>query len=194
MLLTPSPLPVPATLACLQVHRGFDQIVSAIGRVPVTAPLHLDRAGVTPLKSGHIAVDEFQTTSVSSVLALGDVCGRVELTPMAIAAGRRLADRLYGGMPEAKADYDMVPTVVFSHPVIGTIGLTEQEARKQFREEDIKVTCLWIACSSECCLDFDADVFHSRVLTCLVHLPAFLPACLCGCHVISCHGMACPAG
>merc|ERR1712000_442706 len=71
--------------------------------------------------------------------ALGDVCGRVELTPMAIAAGRRLADRLFGHIPDAKADYDMVPTVVFSHPTIGTIGLTEKQAREKYNEDDLKV-------------------------------------------------------
>lgn len=119
--------------------------MSATGRVPVTSALKLERAGITPLKSGHIAVDEFQNTTVKGVLALGDVCGRVELTPMAIAAGRRVADRLYGGIPDAKADYDLVPTVVFSHPVIGTIGMTEKEAREKYSEDQLKVgqcTCL----------------------------------------------------
>ena len=70
---------------------------------------------------------EYQNTNVGGVYALGDVCGRVQLTPMAIAAGRRLADRLFGGMPTAKADYEDVPTVVFSHPPIGTVGLTEKQ-------------------------------------------------------------------
>lgn len=130
------PLPYPSSR---QVHKGFDQIVAATGRVPVTDTLHLERPGVSSLKSGHIIVDEYQNTSVKGVLALGDVCGKVELTPMAVATGRRVADRLFGGIPDAKADYDLVPTVVFSHPVIGTIGMTEREARLKYPEEDLKV-------------------------------------------------------
>ncbi|CAE7781664.1 gor [Symbiodinium microadriaticum] len=122
-----------------QVHGGFDVILAATGRHPLTASLGLDAAGVATADSGHIVVDEYQNTNVSGVYALGDVCGNVELTPMAIAAGRRLADRLFGNMPNAKAEYDLVPTVVFSHPVLGTIGLTEQEAREKYPESELKV-------------------------------------------------------
>ncbi|KAJ8611934.1 hypothetical protein CTAYLR_004360 [Chrysophaeum taylorii] len=96
----------------------FEQVLIATGRRPLTEPLCHDRPGV---------------------YALGDVCGNVELTPMAIAAGRRLADRLFGGMPLAKADYDNVPTVVFSHPTIGTIGLTEAQARDRYGDDDVAV-------------------------------------------------------
>lgn len=144
------------------MHKGFDQIVSATGRVPVTSALQLQRAGLTPLKSGHIAVDEFQNTSVKGVLALGDVCGRVELTPMAIAAGRRVADRLFGGIPDAKVDYDLVPTVVFSHPVIGTIGMTEQAARRKYSEDQLKVTLLL------------CPAWHHTTQCILVCIPAYL--------------------
>jgi glutathione reductase (NADPH) len=119
-------------------HGPFDQILFATGRKPLTSGLNLDSAGVTTDASGYILADEFQNTSAPSVFALGDVCGKVELTPMAIAAGRRLADRLYGGIPSAKADYDTVPTVVFSHPPIGTIGLTEDEAVERFGKELVK--------------------------------------------------------
>ena len=83
---------------------------------------------------------EYQNTNVAGVYALGDVCGRVQLTPMAIAAGRRLADRLFGGMPTAKADYEDVPTVVFSHPPIGTVGLTEKQVRGGF----VRGLCVWV--------------------------------------------------
>ena len=76
---------------------------------------------------------------MAGVYALGDVCGRVQLTPMAIAAGRRLADRLFGGIPNAKADYEDVPTVVFSHPPIGTVGLTEKQAREEYGDDAVKV-------------------------------------------------------
>jgi glutathione reductase (NADPH) len=97
----------------------------------LTQTLGLDLAGVKQEeKSNYITVDDYQNTSAEGVYALGDVCGQIELTPMAIAAGRRLADRLFGGMPDAKADYHTVPTVVFSHPPIGTVGLTQDEAIK----------------------------------------------------------------
>lgn len=68
-------------------------MLTATGRHPLTGPLHLENAGVQLSSSGYIAVDEYQNTSVEGIYALGDVCGKVELTPMAIAAGRRLADR-----------------------------------------------------------------------------------------------------
>lgn len=84
-------------------------------------------------------MDDYQNTSNPSIFALGDVTGRVELTPMAIAAGRRLADRLFGNMPDAKADYDNVPTVVFSHPTIGTCGLSEPDAIAKYGHEQIKI-------------------------------------------------------
>jgi glutathione reductase (NADPH) len=102
--------------------------------------LNLQAASVKlDAKKKYIAVDEYQRTSTKGVYALGDVCGLIELTPMAIAAGRRLADRLFGGMPNAKADYENVPTVVFSHPTIGTVGLTEAQAVEKYGKENVKV-------------------------------------------------------
>lgn len=124
-------------------HSGFEQVVMAIGRKPLIEPLKLENTDVTTASStGYIEVDEYQNTKAEGVYALGDVCGNIELTPMAIAAGRRLADRLFGPAElseKSKADYDLVPTVVFSHPTIGTIGLTEAEAREKFGDEAIKV-------------------------------------------------------
>jgi len=82
---------------------------------------------------------------VSNVFALGDVCGTVELTPMAIAAGRRLADRLFNSDSTAfgglipRAGYENVPTIVFSHPPIGTIGLTEAQATEKYGENALKI-------------------------------------------------------
>ena len=73
------------------------------------------------------------------VYAIGDVTGQAELTPVAIAAGRRLADRVFGGMTDRHLSYDVIPTVVFSHPPIGTVGLSEQEARKRYPDEAIRV-------------------------------------------------------
>ena len=110
---------------------GLDALVWAIGRAPNTAPLDLDTAGVNYDKHGYIPVDEFQQTNVDGVYAVGDVIGKAQLTPVAIAAARRLSDRLFNNMPDRKLDYSNIPTVMFSHPPIGTIGLTEAEAREQ---------------------------------------------------------------
>jgi len=87
----------------------------------------------------HILVDEFQNTKVNGVYAVGDVIGKAELTPVAIAAGRRLADRLFGGMVNAKISYENIPTVIFSHPPIGTIGLSETEARAKYEGSTVRV-------------------------------------------------------
>lgn len=113
-------------------HAVFDNVLFATGRAPNTRALGLEQAGVVLGEKGAIEVDAYQNTSVSSIFAVGDVTGRVTLTPVAIAAARRLMDRLYGGQPEAKLDYDNVPSVVFAHPPFGTVGLSEEEARKRF--------------------------------------------------------------
>ena len=109
-----------------------DALVWAIGRSPNTASLDAAKAGVEQDEWGNIPTDKFQQTNVESVFALGDVTGREQLTPVAIAAGRRLADRLYGGMEGRHLDYNLIPTVIFSHPTIGTVGLTEAQAREQY--------------------------------------------------------------
>lgn len=118
---------------------GFDCLLAATGRHPAVEPLQLDKTVVATDAKGYIQVDEYQNTAAKNIYALGDVCGQVELTPMAIAAGRRLADRIFGGMADAKADYHKVPTVVFSHPVIGTCGLTEAQAVTKYGQENLKV-------------------------------------------------------
>lgn len=119
--------------------RGFDTVLVAIGRDPVVEPLHLQTCGVKQTERGHVQVDEFQQTSCPRIYAVGDVIGRVQLTPVAIAAGRRLADRLFGGMEDARLDYDNVPTVVFSHPPLGAVGLTEEAARERFGSDDVRI-------------------------------------------------------
>jgi glutathione reductase (NADPH) len=116
----------------------FDSVVWAIGREPMLADLALDRAGVQRDASGHIAVDPLQQTNVGGIYAIGDVTGRALLTPVAIAAGRRLADRLFGGMTDRHLDYSNIPTVVFSHPPIGTVGLSEAAARDRYGQEAVK--------------------------------------------------------
>eukprot|EP00746_Dinoflagellata_sp_MGD_P165318 gnl/MRDRNA2_/MRDRNA2_94520_c0_seq1.p1 gnl/MRDRNA2_/MRDRNA2_94520_c0~~gnl/MRDRNA2_/MRDRNA2_94520_c0_seq1.p1 ORF type:complete len:523 (+),score=98.93 gnl/MRDRNA2_/MRDRNA2_94520_c0_seq1:60-1628(+) len=117
----------------------LDCVMMAIGREPRTKNLGLEEAGVTVLPNGRVQVDEFQQTTRKGVYAVGDIItGAVELTPVAIAAGRRLADRLFGGLTDAKISYDTIPTVVFSHPPIGTIGLTEEKARAKYGDDQIK--------------------------------------------------------
>jgi len=111
-----------------------DYLLWAIGREPYTKDMGLDKVGVKTDAQGAVIVDEYQTTTVPNIFAIGDVAGRALLTPVAIAAGRRLSNRLFGG-PKYKNDklsYENIPTVVFAHPTIGTVGLTEPEARKQY--------------------------------------------------------------
>ena len=101
-----------------------------IGRHANTARLGLDAANVSTDRDGHVVVDEWQNTTTPGVYAIGDVTGRATLTPVAIAAGRRLSDRLFGGKSQAKLDYSDIPSVVFSHPPIGSVGLSEADARE----------------------------------------------------------------
>ena len=117
----------------------IDCLVWAIGRAPATSALNLEAAGVATDERGYIPSDKFENTNVPGIYALGDVTGKVELTPVAVAAGRHLAERLFNGKDEAHLDYTDIATVVFSHPPIGTIGLTEPEAVEQFGEDNIKV-------------------------------------------------------
>lgn len=119
--------------------RGFSTVLWAIGRAPNTRDLGLEHAGVTVDTSGWIPVDAYQNTNVAGIYAVGDVTGRAELTPVAIAAGRRLADRVFGGQKDRHLSYDLIPTVVFSHPPIGTVGLPEHVARERYPGETIKV-------------------------------------------------------
>ncbi len=116
-----------------------DCLIWAIGRRPLTQSLNLDAAGVAVDERGYIKVDEYQNTSARGVYAVGDNIGYVELTPVAVKAGRQLSERLFNNKPDAKMDYDLIPTVVFSHPPIGTLGLTEPEAREKHGDDQVKV-------------------------------------------------------
>jgi glutathione reductase (NADPH) len=115
-----------------------DTLIWAIGRGPNTASLQLEKAGVETDRRGFIPTDKFQRSNVKNIYALGDVTGRDALTPVAIAAGRRLADRIYGGMEGRHLEYRLIPTVIFSHPTIGTVGMTEAEARTEYGD-DVKI-------------------------------------------------------
>jgi len=90
-------------------------------------------------EKGYIVVDKFQNTNVKGIYAVGDNTGAVELTPVAVAAGRRLSERLFNNKPDEHLDYSNIATVVFSHPPIGTVGLTEPQAIEQFGEDNVKV-------------------------------------------------------
>ena len=109
---------------------GFDTVIWAVGRKPNTAELDLQAAGVSVLGNGVVPVDEYENTSQPGIYAIGDITGRVQLTPVAIAAGRRLAERLFNHKPDLKMDYENIPSVVFSHPPVATIGLTEEQAKE----------------------------------------------------------------
>jgi glutathione reductase (NADPH) len=122
-----------------QTASGFDTVIWAVGRRPQSGGLGLEHAGVDTDARGYIVTDDFQNTTGAGVYAVGDVTGRVALTPVAIAAGRRLADRLFGGHSEARLDYENIPTVVFSHPPIGTVGVSEERARELYGEDGVKV-------------------------------------------------------
>lgn len=122
-----------------------NELLWAIGRAPEIDKLDLDRVGVKLARKGHIEVDEYQNTNVEGVYALGDVTGQAELTPVAIAAGRALSNRIFGSLHASrglhlpqKLDYSNIPTVVFAHPEVGTIGLTEPAAIDKYGKHNVK--------------------------------------------------------
>lgn len=112
------------------------QVMYATGRVPNTENLGLDKTAVTTDQRGAIVVDPYFQTGESSIYAIGDVIGRVELTPVAIQEGMILADNLFRG-GDTVMDYDFIPSAVFSQPNLATVGLSEEQARQQFDNVDI---------------------------------------------------------
>ncbi len=116
-----------------------DCVVWAVGRAPAVEDIGLKDAGVELDAYGYIVTDKFQMTNVEGVYAIGDVTGRAQLTPVAIAAGRRLSDRLFGGQQGRYLDYKNIPTVIFGHPPIGTVGLSEEAARADFGSDAVTV-------------------------------------------------------
>ncbi len=117
----------------------YDCVLWAIGRASAVADLALANAGVECDAEGFIATDKYQLSSTAGIYAIGDVTGRAQLTPVAIAAGRRLSDRLFGGKADRHLDYHNIPTVVFGHPPLGTVGLTEKEARERYGDHNVAV-------------------------------------------------------
>jgi glutathione reductase (NADPH) len=117
-----------------------DQVMFATGRRPNTANIGLEEVGVeVNASSGAIIVDDFSRTSVPNIYAVGDVTNRIALTPVAIREGHAVADTLFGGRPTPVKHAD-VPTAVFTQPEVGTVGLTESQARAQFKSVDIYKT------------------------------------------------------
>jgi len=112
-------------------NQDFDEVIWAIGREPNAGGMNLEAANIKTNEQGYIPTDKFQKTNVDHIFALGDITGEAQLTPVAIAAARRLGDRLYNNQTDRHLDYSLIPTVVFTHPPIGTVGLTEDEAREQ---------------------------------------------------------------
>ncbi|NYZ63773.1 glutathione-disulfide reductase [Luteimonas deserti] len=115
---------------------GYDEVMFATGRRPNTGGIGLESVGITPDAAGNIPVDAWQATPSPGLYAVGDICGcGPALTPVAIAAARRLCDRLFGGRPDARLDAGNVPSVVFAHPPLATVGLTELEARARYGDD-----------------------------------------------------------
>ena len=115
------------------------KVIWAVGRKANVSQLNLEAAGVALNERGFIQVDEYQNTTTPGIYALGDVSGEKELTPVAVKAGRTLSERLFNGKTDAKMDYELIPTVVFSHPAIGSIGLSQEQAEAKYGTGNIKV-------------------------------------------------------
>ncbi|OOH85740.1 glutathione-disulfide reductase [Pasteurellaceae bacterium 15-036681] len=121
-------------------EQEVDCLIWAIGREPATDVINLEVTGVETNERGFVKVDKFQNTNVEGIYAVGDIIeGGIELTPVAVAAGRRLSERLFNNKPNEHLDYNLVPTVIFSHPPIGTVGLTEPQAIEKFGKENVKI-------------------------------------------------------
>ena len=116
-----------------------DCLIWAIGREPATDVIKIENTDVELNDDGTVKVDKYQNTTAKGIYAVGDITGEAELTPVAVKAGRLLSERLFNGQDDAHMDYSMIPTVVFSHPPIGTIGMTEAEAIEAHGEDNVKV-------------------------------------------------------
>lgn len=122
------------------IIEDVDQLIWTIGRKSLLG-LGLENIGIKLNKKDQIIVDEYQNTNIPGIYSLGDVIGGVELTPVAIAAGRKLSNRLFGPskFQNQKQDYTNIPSVVFSHPEAGSIGMTELEAIQKYSKENVKI-------------------------------------------------------
>lgn len=115
-------------------------VIWAIGRKPATDGIGLDSVGVAMDDKGYVITDKYQNTNVANIYAVGDIIkDGVPLTPVAVAAGRRLAERLFNGKEDAHLDYTLIPSVIFSHPPIATVGLSEKDAIKQHGKDNVTI-------------------------------------------------------
>jgi len=114
-----------------------DAIICALGRKALVEPLKLDSAGVKVAHHGNIDVNEHYQTNIPHIYAVGDVIGRVQLTPVALAEGMYIANRLFSDKAPRTVNYDLIPTAVFCQPNLGTVGLSEKEAAEQFDEVEV---------------------------------------------------------
>ena len=128
------PIKVKATNGDIKV---FDQVLFATGRAPNTADMGLEEAGVKLRRGGAIEVDEYSQTAVPSIFAIGDVTNRVNLTPVAIREGMAFVETVFHGNP-TPVDHDLIPSAVFTQPELGTVGMTEEQAREQ---EEVEIYC-----------------------------------------------------
>lgn len=120
-----------------EVSDEFDTVLFAIGRYALTAGLNMEKAGLKCEKNGKFIVNEYEQTNISNIFAIGDIQqGRLELTPTAIKAGMLLAKRLYGDSSE-EMDYTNVPTTVFTPIEYGCVGLSEEDAKAKFGDNNI---------------------------------------------------------
>ncbi len=116
-----------------------DCLIWAIGRAPSIDNINLQATGVATTAHDKIKVDKFQNTNIDGIYAVGDIIeNSVDLTPVAVAAGRRLSERLFNDKPDEHLVYDLIPTVIFTHPPIGTIGLSEIDAIEHYGKDNIK--------------------------------------------------------
>ena len=114
---------------CDEEH--VDCVMFAVGRIPNTEGLGLEDVGVELGKGGEVVVDRFSKTSVDHIYAVGDVTDRVQLTPVAIREGQAFADSVFGGHEPVAVDHSCIPSAVFSHPPIASVGMTEGEAKNK---------------------------------------------------------------
>ncbi|APC91592.1 MULTISPECIES: glutathione-disulfide reductase [Francisella] len=122
-----------------KIIEDVDTLIWATGRAPNTYNLGIENTDIKILDNGIILANEWQETNVKGIYSLGDASGGAQLTPVAIACGRRLARRLFNGETNLKPKLEYIPTVIFSHPAIGTVGLSEKDARKKYGDENVKV-------------------------------------------------------
>jgi len=117
-------------------EKEFDLVMNAVGRIPYTWDLGLEAAGVTLAEDGAVVVDEYSRSSVDHIYAVGDVTNRVNLTPVALMEGEAFARSVFGDQP-TPVDHRWVASAVFSQPPVGTVGLSEAEARAQYANIEV---------------------------------------------------------